>query len=291
MPRSLNASAKIDAPHPIARHMNNFDLGLAQARGSHFGGTLASDDERRNLGGRHGKTRGGRQPEFAVEHDAQGLTVFETGKPHSQQGIIRENRADARHHRVVHGPHDVNEPVRGCPRDHETRLTRRRRRIKIRRQGEFQGDHRPPVGHPQEMSELGPPRLLREDPRLTSIPAPAKMGAAPADAGIGIVNRIDHAPHPGRDNRIGARRRPPMMTARLQSHVKRRAARLRSRLTQGFGFRMRTAAGLGPAARQNGAVFDNERADGRIWGATPKSAPAERESRGHEPLVRIRTGS
>ena len=77
-----------------------------------------------------------------------------------------------------------------------------------------------------------------------------------------------------------------MMTARLQTYVKGRAPRLRARLAQGFGFRMRAAAGLGPAARQNGAILDNECANRGIWRAKTKTAPAKRERRRHKSRVR-----
>jgi hypothetical protein len=126
------------------------------------------------------------------------------------------------------------------------------------------------------MSEMGPPRLLGEHTsRNVNAGTGQDLGGAPASAGIGIVNGIDHAANPGRANRIGARRRLPMMTARLQTHVKSRAPRLRTRLAQGFGLRMRAAAGVGPAARQNGAVLNKQRANGGIWRAKTKPAPAK----------------
>ena len=97
---------------------------LAQARGSLFTRPFAGDDERRNLRRRRGKPRLRRQAKIAVEDDAQRRALFESRKPHVQQGIIRQNGANAHHDGVVHGAHDMDKPVRRSSRDHETRTGR-----------------------------------------------------------------------------------------------------------------------------------------------------------------------
>src|ERR1700758_45771 len=80
-------------------------------------------------------------------------------------------------------------------------------------------------------------------------------------ARIGIADRIDNAAYAGCNNGIRARRRLPVMAARLQADIERGPLGIRCCIAQGLGLRMGTPAWLGPAARNNDPVFDDEGAD------------------------------
>ena len=118
------------------------------------------------------------------------------------------------------------------------------------------------------------------------MPAARKPGVAlPGHLRIGILDRRHHARDAGGDDGVGARRRLADMRARLQRHIERGAARglagARQRLRLGVG----PAAGLRPAAADNDAVLDHDRADGGIGPGAALPAPAERQRELHEALV------
>src|SRR5258707_7903922 len=75
------------------------------------------------------------------------------------------------------------------------------------------------------------------------------------------------------------------MRARLQRHIERGAARGFAGLLQRLGLGMGTAAGLGPAAADDDAIFHHDRADGGIGPGAPLPAPPERQRELHEALV------
>ena len=123
-------------------------------------------------------------------------------------------------------------------------------------------------------------------PISTAMPAARKPGMAlPGHLRVGILDRRHHARDSGGDDRIGAGRRFADMRARLQRHIERGAAGglagARQRLRLGMG----TAAGLGPAAADDDAVLDHDRADGRIGPGAALPAPPERQRELHEALV------
>ncbi len=114
----------------------------------------------------------------------------------------------------------------------------------------------------------------------------AQFGMAlPGHFRIGILDRRHHPRNPGRDHRIGAGRRFAEMRARLQRDIERGAARGVTGARQCLGLGMGAAAGLGPAAADNDAVLDHDRADRRIGPGAALPAPAERQRQRHEALV------
>ncbi len=76
------------------------------------------------------------------------------------------------------------------------------------------------------------------------------------------------------------------MRAGLQRHIERGAARGLAGAPQRLGLGMRPAARLGPAAADDDAVLDHDRADGRVRPGAPEPAPAERQRQLHEALIR-----
>ena len=76
------------------------------------------------------------------------------------------------------------------------------------------------------------------------------------------------------------------MRTGLQRHVERGAARGLAGPPERLGLGMRPAAWLGPAAADDDAVLDDDRADGRVRPGATLPAPAERERKVHKPLVR-----
>src|SRR5437660_10431805 len=75
------------------------------------------------------------------------------------------------------------------------------------------------------------------------------------------------------------------MRARLQRHIQRRTARGLAGAVERLDLRMRTPAGLGPAAADNDAVLDDNSADSGIGPTAAQPAPAERQRQRHEALV------
>ena len=124
------------------------------------------------------------------------------------------------------------------------------------------------------------------EPDLDRDAGGAQPGVAlPGDFWIRILDRRCDARDARRDDGIGAGRRLAEMRARLQRHVERGAAggfaRAHKRLRLGMG----TAAWLGPAATDDDAVLDHDRADGGIWPGAALPAPAERQRKLHEAPV------
>ena len=114
----------------------------------------------------------------------------------------------------------------------------------------------------------------------------AQFGVAlPGHLRIGILDRRHDARNAGGNHRIGAGRRLAEMRARLQRHVERGAARGFARALKRLRLGMRTAAGLGPAAADDDAISDHDRADGRIGPGAALPAPSERQRQLHEALV------
>ncbi len=110
--------------------------------------------------------------------------------------------------------------------------------------------------------------------------------ALPRDFRIRILDRRHHALDARGNHGIGARRRLPDMRTGLERHIKRGAARRRSGLCERDRLRMRTATRLGPAAPDNDAVLDDDRADSRVRPGASEAAPAERQRQVHKAAIR-----
>src|SRR5258705_1378479 len=128
--------------------------------------------------------------------------------------------------------------------------------------------------------------LFRAKPDIDRDAGGAKSCVALAsDFRIGILDRRDHARNPRSDDGIDTRRRFAEMRARLQRHVERGAARRIPGTPQRLRLGMRTPTALRPAAADNDAVPDHDRADRRIGPGAAQPAAAERQRKLHETLV------
>ena len=76
------------------------------------------------------------------------------------------------------------------------------------------------------------------------------------------------------------------MRTGLERHIERGAPCGLTGTSQRLGLGMRPAAGLRPATADDDAIFDHDRADGRVRPGAPQPAPAERQRKLHEALVR-----
>ena len=84
------------------------------------------------------------------------------------------------------------------------------------------------------------------------------------DARVRIFEGADDARDAGGDQGVHARRRFSVMGAGFERDVGGGAAGGVTRVAQGFGFGVRAAALLGPAAADDGSLIDDDAADGRV---------------------------
>ena len=75
-----------------------------------------------------------------------------------------------------------------------------------------------------------------------------------------------------------------MMAARLEAYKGRPSSGAIARSPQGFGFRMGTAAGLGPAPPRHGAISIQHNATNGGIRRNPPKAPARQRQCGHHVL-------
>ncbi len=124
---------------------------------------------------------------------------------------------------------------------------------------ELQRDGGAPGRHAQNMADVRIPRGFGKradghvDPRRTQL----RMATA-GNARIRIFERRHHAGDPGSDDRFGARRRPPVVTAGFERDVEGCALRQRTGLRQRFRFGVGTAAGLRCAGADHDAVAHHQ---------------------------------
>ena len=111
--------------------------------------------------------------------------------------------------------------------------------------------------------------------------------AVARDAWIRVGHRHHDATDASPNDRVGAGRRPAVMTARLKIHVQRSAARVRVSMGEGVHLRMRAADGVMKPFRNDAGVFDNDRADKRIRIRAPPPFPGKLKRPRHEKFVSI----
>ena len=102
-------------------------------------------------------------------------------------------------------------------------------------------------------------------PAAISMPASRRRCTpAPTDLRIGVLRGHHHARHAGLDQRIGARRRAPVVAAGLERDIGRRAASALARCAQCVHFGMRLAGTLVPALADDFVAVRDHAADARI---------------------------
>jgi hypothetical protein len=102
---------------------------------------------------------------------------------------------------------------------------------------------------------------------------------------IGILQRGYNPCNAGGNDRVSAWRRFAVMRTWLERDVDRRAAGLSTGAAERLDLGVRPAPRLRPAAADDFAVLDDDRADRRIWQSTAKAATAERKCKRHVPLI------
>ena len=101
--------------------------------------------------------------------------------------------------------------------------------------------------------------------------------------GVGVGQRTNHPRRFGGNQAVSAGGSArAVMRARLETNIDDRPCRCVSGLCERDGLRMRSAVGLGPAAPDDDAVFDDDAADRRVITSPPLAAFGKR-NRGRKP--------
>ena len=148
---------------------------------------LAGDDQRRRLARGGGEARAARQAQTRVQNHAQRLATLKSRQAHGEQRIVDRGRAMADHDRVVQRRSIWVTDSASAP------VMKRRGSwsapggVAVRRLGELQSDHRPPLRHPQNMAEMiGARPASARTPVVTSTPASrSRAWPRPATRGSG----------------------------------------------------------------------------------------------------------
>ena len=149
-------------------------------------------------------------------------------------------------------------------------------------QRHLEESERPPLGDTLDVPARHLVRLLGQhaarhlDPGLAQHADPA-----PRHARVGIEHTYDGALQAGGDDRLGTRRRLAVVRAGLERHIDRGAAGAGTGAPDRLGLGVRTAAGLGPAARDDLArrLVGDRGPDRRIGrgGSEPALGHAQRD--------------
>src|SRR5690242_6988809 len=130
--------------------------------------------------------------------------------------------------------------------------------------------------------------FARAKPGVDGDAGGAQFGVAlPGYQGIGILDRRDDPRNARRDHGIGARRRLADMRTRFERDIQRGAAGSLAGAAERLHLGMRAASGLRPAAPDDDAVLDHDRADRRVRPGAAEAAPSERQGKLHEAPVRF----
>ncbi len=153
----------------------------------------------------------------------------------------------------------------------------------VQRGRQLQRHQRPPLAHAHEEPGQRLGRLGGAQPRLhrhARRPQPRQPGAI--HPRVGVARRHHHARHTGGHQRVRARRRRPMMAARLQRHVSGAAARRRAGHGQRLRLGMRPPAQPGPPAPHHTPVGGHHHAPHRgVRPRRPQPARPQRQRRPH----------
>src|SRR4051812_36373441 len=216
-------------------------------------------DGQRDLRGRLDELAGEREPRERVEHHAARLAMHAIDA-RGQLRVVGQRRSDADRDRVDRRAPAVREPAAVLARD-PLRVARRGRDLAVERHRGLEQHPRPPG--PRVLAErlVAEPRAGRQltvgDDDLDAL-----VAQDPEAAARGLLGRVvggdDDARDPRLEDRVRARRRPPVGAARLERDVQRRAA------------------GVGGAARVEARAPGVRRA---LRGETPRPGPSPRRPR------------
>ena len=139
----------------------------------------------------------------------------------------------------------MNAPIGGLAGNGEARIVLEARGKTVGGHGEFQRHHRPAVRDAQDVAKMRQPRLCGAQADFDVDPGSAQPCVTlPRRSGIGIFDRADDACDASFDKPRRAGRAPDaLVRARLQRHVKRRAARALACLVERDALAVRAPAG------------------------------------------------
>ena len=207
------------------------------------------------------------------------------GRRQVSDGIVREHGADPDQDGVALRAKQMHARLGGLARDRD-RLVAGGADLVVGGDGELEDDMRALVANATEMPGMIVRGFRGIEADIDDDARRAEFGVAlPGHFRIGILDRRHHAGDAGGDHGIDAGRRFADMRTGLQRHIERGAARGFTGALQCVRLGMRTAAGLGPAAGDNDAVFHHDRTDGGVRPGAPLPAPPERQGKLHEARV------
>jgi hypothetical protein len=214
------------------------------------------DDGERRVGRGLDELRRERQAGGGVEDDAARLAAHALD-PRRELRVVGERRADAHGDGVALGPPVVRQAA-GARAGDPLRVPGRGGDLPVERHGGLEEDPGPPragvlaEGLVQRAGAVGevPVGDLDLDPLVTQDPQAATRGLRAR-----VVGGDDHAPDPGGDDRLRARRGLARVGAGLERHVHRRPGRgLLTRGADGLHLGVRAAVGAVPALAEKAAV-------------------------------------
>ena len=224
-------------------------------------------------------------PQAPVQHHPHRRTRFHARQPAGQKRIVRQHGADPDQDGVALRAQQMHARLGGFARI-ATGLRPAAPILSSLDTASLRITCGTLVADPPEVSGMVARSLERAEPDIDRDAGGAKSGMAlPDHFGIGILDRRHHAGNASGNDGVGARRRLADMRAWLQRHIKRGAARGLAGALERLRLGMGTAARLRPAAPDDDAVLDHDRADGGIGPGAALPAPPERQRKLHEALV------
>ncbi len=268
------------------RNAHHLRAGRAEFHGRGRFGEIRRHDPERRLARGMDQSAGAGQPQRAIQHHPHRRPRFHPRQAAGQNRIIRQHGADADQDGVALRAQQMHARLRRLARDRD-RLVAGGADLVVGGDGELQDHMGALVADAAEMPGVIVGGFRGAQANIDRDPGRAKFGMPlPGHFRIGVFDRRHHARNAGGDHRIDARRRFAEMRTGLQRHIERGAPRRLTGPSQRLGLGMRPSAGLRPATADDDAVLDDDRADGRVRPGAPQPAPAERQRKLHEALVR-----
>ena len=246
----------------------------------------------RRLGGKnqHGTVfehaRIGGKLAVSINHDLQRLPR-RLDRAHGQSRIVLQHGADPGEDRA--GPRTPAMPVGArCLAGDPLALAVRERGPPVEARRDLHAHPRSAFGEPFDPADVQLTRFVLEQSCSHGDARRLELRGTAAGESVRIAHRGHDARHARGEQRVGTRRRAPMMIARLERHVDSCAAcRLatRRRVGERAHFRVRLSGALVPALADHSAVARDDAADARIGRGREKAALGERERPLHQLAV------
>src|SRR5712691_382638 len=218
-----------------------------------------------------------RCPKAPIEDHAD-QRALAVGASRGQLGVVDENRSAADADRVDLGPDPMGVAI-GRRRRQMGPLRRRCGDAAVQTGRGLQNDKRPSLAHQREKRQVQLDSGLRRQTDVDGDAArPQNREAAAAHRRIRIFHRGDDAHDAGVDDPADARAGAPLVTARLERAVQRRAPRPRTRRLQRVDLGVRLARALvEPLTNDDAVRRHDDRADERIGTGSPGAARRVKE--------------